>query len=385
MGKKIKAIKRIRGIYFSIGVFFLLIGITISISNYSIPSVEYIITHRYIVSNIHTEPYEMTVWVPLPVNTPFQSINDIVVRSNGDIETDIPFEKSVFDGVQYIELAVIQLEPFEDMDLYIRYTAHVNITREEHGIIEASYIQDDLFSVYTSPSDKIESDHPVIANAALQAIAGARNDRERVEALYYYITGYMQFEPEDFENMSAYSAFERQKAGISGFTRLFTAMARSIGIPTRIIKGGVITNPVPIFRIKAEPWGSPFQKHMWAEVYIDDSWLPVDLGTRDLGRIIDNRDPYQVEFAVEEVANKVFLYLVDTAKSVGKIVGAIPGWGGYLVAFEKGAQTEHISFVPYKDVRIMINRNIFMIGIVWIVGLVFMKWSFSLITGDRNL
>jgi len=126
---------------------------------------------------------------------------------------------------------------------------------------------------YLKPEPLIESDAPEIRAEAEQAVRGATDDRGRAERLTRYVNGLLDKKP----TVSLPSAREvlRTKVGdCNEHTALFVAMARSIGMPSRIAVGLVFMH-------------GAFYYHAWPEVYIADPstslgarsqgfWLPVD-------------------------------------------------------------------------------------------------------------
>jgi hypothetical protein len=120
---------------------------------------------------------------------------------------------------------------------------------------------------YLAAEPLLESDAPEIRAEAEQAIRGATDDRSRAERLTRYVNGLLDKKP----TVSLPSAREvlRTKVGdCNEHTALFVAMARSIGMPSRIAVGLVFMH-------------GAFYYHAWPEVYITDDdgrglWLPVD-------------------------------------------------------------------------------------------------------------
>lgn len=120
---------------------------------------------------------------------------------------------------------------------------------------------------YLAPEPLIESDAPEIRAEAELAVGGASGARARAEKLVRYVNGLLEKKP----TVSIPSAREvlRTKVGdCNEHTALFVAMARSIGIPSRIAVGLAFVR-------------GAFYYHAWPEVYIDEGsgrglWLPVD-------------------------------------------------------------------------------------------------------------
>jgi transglutaminase-like putative cysteine protease len=119
---------------------------------------------------------------------------------------------------------------------------------------------------YLTPEPLIESDAPEIRAEAEQAVRGAATDRQRAERLVRHVNGLLDKKP----TISLPSAREvlRTKVGdCNEHTVLYVAMARSMGLPSRIAVGLVFMR-------------GAFYYHAWPEVYVRERggglWLPVD-------------------------------------------------------------------------------------------------------------
>ena len=132
--------------------------------------------------------------------------------------------------------------------------------------IRASAADPDL-ERYLRPEPFIESDDPGIRSEAAAAVAGVKGPRAIAERLTRAVNGMLDKKP----TVSLPSAREvlRTKVGdCNEHTALFVAMARSIGLPSRIAVGLAYTR-------------GAFFYHAWPEVYLDEGggrglWLPVD-------------------------------------------------------------------------------------------------------------
>ncbi|HEY7185302.1 MAG TPA: transglutaminase-like domain-containing protein [Vicinamibacterales bacterium] len=119
---------------------------------------------------------------------------------------------------------------------------------------------------YVAAEPLIESDAPEIRAEAEKAVRGVDTDRLRAERLTRYVNGLLDKKP----TVSLPSAREvlRTKVGdCNEHTALYVAMARSIGLPSRIAVGLVYMH-------------GAFYYHAWPEVYIAEGrrglWMPVD-------------------------------------------------------------------------------------------------------------
>src|SRR5205085_6820554 len=128
---------------------------------------------------------------------------------------------------------------------------------------------------YLAPEAFIESDAPEIIAEANKAIQGVSGTRARAEKLTRYVNALLDKKP----TVSLPSAREvlRTKVGdCNEHTALYVAMARSLGIPSRIAVGLVYIH-------------GAFYYHAWPEVYLSEGsgskvqgsgapglWLAVD-------------------------------------------------------------------------------------------------------------
>ena len=120
---------------------------------------------------------------------------------------------------------------------------------------------------YLRPEPFIESDAPEIKAEAERMVKGITGTRARAERLTREVNTFVDKKP----TVSLPSALEvlRTRVGdCNEHTALFVALARSIGIPSRINVGLVYVR-------------GAFYYHAWPEVYIDEGkgqglWLPVD-------------------------------------------------------------------------------------------------------------
>ena len=118
-------------------------------------------------------------------------------------------------------------------------------------------------TAYLKPTVAINTHHPRIEQAARQAVGETATDRERIEAL----VGWMQrhIRPEAVDVYSALDVLEGGRAECPGHALLFAAMARTLGIPTRVVNGIVYSNR-----------HQGFLYHSWNECLVENRWLSVD-------------------------------------------------------------------------------------------------------------
>lgn len=128
-----------------------------------------------------------------------------------------------------------------------------------------SYSKDSPLKEFLNPEPGIESNNSVLIEKAKNITKEANNSWNAVclfskwvvENIDGAITG----------GNSAMQTYESGEGECASQSRLLAALCRSVGIPARIVKGGLYT---PLF-------GGSFGPHAWNEVYMGKAgWIPVD-------------------------------------------------------------------------------------------------------------
>ena len=115
-----------------------------------------------------------------------------------------------------------------------------------------------LVSSYTVPCNNSE-----IAAKAKEIAKDAATDIERIDAILQWIGKNIEQKPIDV--FSALDVLTQRKGECQGHAYLYTAFARALGIPTRVVSGIVY----------AEALGG-FLYHSWAESLVADRWVAID-------------------------------------------------------------------------------------------------------------
>jgi hypothetical protein len=116
---------------------------------------------------------------------------------------------------------------------------------------------------YLSASMTVQSRDPGIRAAALAASPEGLPAMERIAGLVTWLDRNIEKVPVDV--FSALDAFQQKKAECQGHAYLYTAMARAIGIPTRVVNGLAYSEQLQGFLF-----------HSWAESLVDGGWVAVD-------------------------------------------------------------------------------------------------------------
>ncbi len=116
---------------------------------------------------------------------------------------------------------------------------------------------------YLMPTPAIQSQDPRITKTALEIVETAPDPVRGIRHLVEWIQKEIKQEPVD--SFSSLEVLDERKAECQGLTLLYTAFARSLGVPTRIVNGLVYSKEL-----------DGFLYHTWAESYVGLGWLPVD-------------------------------------------------------------------------------------------------------------
>jgi hypothetical protein len=116
---------------------------------------------------------------------------------------------------------------------------------------------------YLLPSNSIPAGHTAIKTLADKIIVSRQADEDKIQALIQWMKENIQQEPVDV--FSALDVLNGKKAECQGYALLFTALARSAGIPTRVVNGIVYS-----------PDFNGFLYHAWTESMVDGHWVAVD-------------------------------------------------------------------------------------------------------------
>lgn len=115
---------------------------------------------------------------------------------------------------------------------------------------------------YTAPADKIESDAPEIIEQAKLLAKETKNTDELIKSLASWTAAWLHDTVDD--GGSATASYKLKSGNCQTHARLYTALARAAGIPTRFVSGLVLLD------------GKGFLYHSWAESFINGRWVSVD-------------------------------------------------------------------------------------------------------------
>lgn len=117
--------------------------------------------------------------------------------------------------------------------------------------------------VWLDPSKYIQSDNRTIRHTLWKVTGNSRNTSKVVGKIFAFVRGEVEYKSEK-GSKDAKATLEALEADCGGKARLFCALSRAAGIPSRIV-GGIIMDH-----------GTKKISHVWTENYIDGQWIPFD-------------------------------------------------------------------------------------------------------------
>lgn len=115
---------------------------------------------------------------------------------------------------------------------------------------------------YLKPAEKIESDAAEIVAQAQELATGKKDAGETARALAAWTADRLKDTIDD--GGGALASMKSRVGNCQTHARLYTALARAVGIPTRFVSGMVYQE------------GKGFLYHSWAESFLGGSWVAVD-------------------------------------------------------------------------------------------------------------
>jgi len=116
---------------------------------------------------------------------------------------------------------------------------------------------------YLASTFTVAANDPGIVATAREIGSGTSDARERVRRIVAWMQGNVRVSPVDV--WSAVDALRRREAECQGHAYLYAALARALGVPTRVVNGIVYSEDF-----------EGFLYHAWAESLVDGRWLAVD-------------------------------------------------------------------------------------------------------------
>jgi len=121
----------------------------------------------------------------------------------------------------------------------------------------------ELAEQYLQPSYIIPCNIPQIRNKAAEIVANEKKTQKQIRSLVHWLQENIKQAPVDV--FTALEVLETGKAECQGIALLYSAFARALGIPTRVVNGIVYSHEF-----------KGFLYHTWVESFVDGHWISVD-------------------------------------------------------------------------------------------------------------
>lgn len=203
-------------------------------------------------------------------------------------------------------------------------------------------------SVYVESTDFIEAKHPKIKNLARQLL-GEETKLDRLLTRIFDHVYEIPVQPTK-QLMTAVEAMEINAASCNGKSRLFVAICRNLDIPARVAGGIILNNE------------KKRTSHLWAEVLINDQWVPFDPLNGYYAYLPANYlEVYKGdEFLVKRSSDMLFDYNYDIAELVGD-KEALQSFNMFAISAETGISERMLSLLlllPFGALIVAIFRNV---------------------------
>ena len=191
----------------------------------------------------------------LPPNTRSQLVKNLRFIS-GKPSRVVQDKYSLNKIVQWQQTSRVEVE--WDIELHTVYLSDIIASAQQSQLLPAS-----LRQLYTREERFLEQ-HDKIQCVAHQVTAGYKSDLDKAKAVFQWQVDHMKQQGRLVGGPGALSALTHMDGNCGSFAWLFVSLCRSLGIPARVIMGGLA--------IEGEAG-----YHAWAEAFIGPwGWISVD-------------------------------------------------------------------------------------------------------------
>jgi len=214
---------------------------------------------------------ELTLWLPIPHDDPYQVISDLRIESPHPYQVH-PAQYG--NKVLSVKLKSPQPAGFSvTLRFNVKRREHINPLLSENRPPAAPKERPDPDMARWLQPDRLAPIDDKIKTWALEVVeaAHAKTDLEKARAIYQHIVATVKYDKsgQGWGRGDIYYACDARRGNCTDFHAIFIGYCRSLGIPARFAIGF----PLPADRGAGQIGGY----HCWAEFYVKElGWVPVD-------------------------------------------------------------------------------------------------------------
>lgn len=225
-------------------------------------------SYKTIVKDIPTGARKVDIWIPVPHDSPFQQIKDLVINSPYPYQLD-----TARYGNRVLHLRLTE-PPKAAFTIDMQFTA----ARKEH-------IQGQLRTRTPTPPTAepgldrwLQADRLVPIDGKIrqwaQAVVdsvGAKTDLQKAQAIYNHVIATVKYDKTGtgWGRGDIYYACDARRGNCTDFHAIFIGYCRALGIPARFAIGFSLPTDRPAGQVSGY--------HCWAEFYSKGiGWVPID-------------------------------------------------------------------------------------------------------------
>lgn len=224
------------------------------------------------------------LWMPVPRKWDGNGMTDVAIISVSPIPDDL---SSDIHGnrIAYWDTADETQRKYSVSYYIALSTVQYTIDPNSIGDYDTSGV---LYQMYTQPTERIESDHQLIAQKASEIVGGETNPYEQARMIHEWVSTEIVGPGEDGD--TALSTLHKGRGGCGGHSFLFVAMLRSLGVPARNVSG---LHTAYQGQFTSGSWQDrTLYTHNWSEFYLPNyGWIQSDTsaGPRNFAGIDEPR------------------------------------------------------------------------------------------------
>jgi len=283
--------------------------------------------------------------IMLPKSGPYQDIDSLAVSWEGDETRE---SHGSVDVVKFTGHFVAKHKKVA--------TVAYDIVMRQGGVRWEAPVEDSQLQ----PQEGIESDHPLIVEAASQI--AEKPDRNNAFRIFKFTATHISsWRGEVSTNgsnpevriQSALKAYQTRNGVCGHFSNLMTALCRAADIPSQSMTGLSIPSHPPLWSTTSGPWQHPAGTHSWVEFGTSEGWEMADPSAASKMPVknvwFGRNDGGHLCYGERSFIKAVSMKMRSWAKTDGKLIGGMTG----PYRFMAGADANGVSVRPEAMLKVV--------------------------------